>query len=451
VVEDVGFDLVSTHLPRTAAIWLISAAVALTATLVATTTTASADQVRVTHTLFGMHDGSSSKTSPPTSMSYAHVHEGAVRLWDVGVQWREIELTRGHYTWTKLDQLVSQAQAAHAEVTMVVAFTPSFYASDPRQPPRNLAHYRNFVSALMHRYKNFHGSRGIANYQVWNEANVSTYWTGSMRRLAQLSRTLYDVRNRVDRRARVIAPPMVTRLPYQQAWLQQYYRTSLNGTKVWRFYDALALSLYPLPRYGRRLGVPEDGIALLDQVKRRLHSDGIPRSKPIWNTEVNYGLQSGSRGGTRAARISDARQAANIARTYLLNAANGVKRVFWYRYDLAQVAGGGALGNTLLSQPLNPAKATRVARAYVRVQHWMHGRLVGPRGKRPCQRDSRGTYTCVVTDSSGTRRIYWNPFHGATVRLAPGARHLHGLFGGGSRVRGGSRLTVDYRPVMADH
>jgi hypothetical protein len=57
----------------------------------------------------------------------------------------------------------------------------------------------------------------------------------------------------------------------------------------------------------------------------------------------------------------------------------------------------------------------------------------------------------VVTDSSGTRRIYWNPFHRATVRLAPGARHLHGLFGGGSPVRGGSRLTVDYRPVMADH
>ena len=81
----------STHLsPRVAVIWLISAAVALTGTLAATTTAASAEQVHVAHTLFGMHDGSSSKTSPTTSRSFAHLHEGAVRLWDVGVQWREI-------------------------------------------------------------------------------------------------------------------------------------------------------------------------------------------------------------------------------------------------------------------------------------------------------------------------------------------------------------------------
>ena len=61
---------------------------------------------------------------PAVSRSYAQLHEGAVRLWDVGVQWREVESTRGVYTWTRLDQLVSEAQAAHAEVTMVVAMTP---------------------------------------------------------------------------------------------------------------------------------------------------------------------------------------------------------------------------------------------------------------------------------------------------------------------------------------
>jgi hypothetical protein len=57
----------------------------------------------------------------------------------------------------------------------------------------------------------------------------------------------------------------------------------------------------------------------------------------------------------------------------------------------------------------------------------------------------------VVTDASGTRRIYWNPFHQATVRLAPGARQVHGLLGSTRHVAAGSRLIVDYRPVMADH
>src|SRR3954447_6309372 len=165
----------SSSAPRAAGVRLLVTVLALagvlTGTLAATTASASADRVHVSHRLFGMHDGSSSLTSPPRSQSFAHLHEGAVRLWDVGVQWRQVELTQGHYTWTKLDQLVRQAQAAHAEVTMVVAMTPSFYASDPTRPPRDLRHYRRFVSALMHRYKHFNGARGISNYQVWNEAN----------------------------------------------------------------------------------------------------------------------------------------------------------------------------------------------------------------------------------------------------------------------------------------
>ena len=81
----------------------------------------------------------------------------------------------------------------------------------------------------------------------------------------------------------------------------------------------------------------------------------------------------------------------------------------------------------------------------------LHGTLVGPTGKRPCQRDSKGTYTCVVKDASGTRRIYWNPFRRATVKLSAGARQVHGLLGSTRHVAGGSRLTVDYRPVMVDH
>jgi hypothetical protein len=57
----------------------------------------------------------------------------------------------------------------------------------------------------------------------------------------------------------------------------------------------------------------------------------------------------------------------------------------------------------------------------------------------------------VVKDADGKRRIYWNPDRKATVRLAKGARHLQGVRGGVTQVRGGSRITVDYRPVYAFH
>lgn len=403
---------------------------------------ASAANVRVRHTLFGMHDGTGS------SSSFQHLHEGVVRLWDVGVQWQQIETSRGHYSWARLDQLVSQAQAAHAEVTMVVALTPHFYAARPTDPPRNVDRYRAFVRALMKRYRSFHGERGIAAYQVWNEANISTFWTGTAVQLARLTRAMDQVRDHVDPRAKVIAPPMVTRLKYQLDGLSRYYHQRLGGVPVWRYVDAVALSLYPLPTYGRRLGVPEDAIRQLGVAERRLRGAGVPRAKAIWNTEINYGLQSGSRGGTSARRISESRQAANVVRTYLLNAAAGVKRVFWYRYDMHRLPGGGSLSNTLLSALDRPESVTGAGRAYLRAQRWMHGTLLGPRHGRPCRADRHGTHRCVIRDATGRRYVYWNPFHAARVRLPKGVHHLQGVLGAVSTVQPGSTLKVGYKPVM---
>jgi hypothetical protein len=435
----------STHL-RGAFAWLVSAAIALTGAITTAATPAFAD-VRVGHALFGVHDGT------PTSSSYGQIHEGSVRLWDVGTAWSQVETSPGHYDWARLDQLVSAAQARHAEVTMVIALIPSFYSSSPTAPPTTatkykefVAAYRNFAKALMVRYRSFNGHRGISAYQVWNEGNIATFWGGTPAQLAGLTKTLHDVRNANDRGAKVVAPPMVTRLPYQLDNLTKYYRQKVARKAVWRYVDAVALSLYPLARYGKRLGVPEDTIGQLRSVKRLLHRAGVPGSEPLWNTEVNYGLQSG--GGGEAVPISAARQASNVMRTYLLNAANGVRRVFWYRYDWGRQPSGGTLGNTLLTSPDNSAVLTTAGHAYLRAQRWMHGRLLAPRGAAPCPKDRHGTYACAVKDGTGVRYIYWNPFHGAKVRLPSGVHHRETVVGGHSRVRPRSLISVSYAPVM---
>ena len=403
---------------------------------------ASASNVPVRHSLFGMHDGTTASTS------LARLHEGSVRLWDVGVRWNEVERTRGHYDFSRLDQLVTAAQKAHAEVTMVVAMTPKWYSSSPTSPPRTLTPYKNFVRALMKRYHSFHGKRGIDAYQVWNEANIATFWTGTMPRLAALTKAMYDVRNAVDRRAKVLAPGMVTRMNYQLDGLSKYFGQRIGGKPVWRYVDAVALSLYPMPKYGGRAGVPEDSIAQLKRVRKILRHRGVPGSKGIWNTEINYGLQAGSQGGTRTPRIPDARQASYVMRTYLLNAANGVKRVFWYRYDWAPLSTGGNLANTFVTNPTNSGRVTAAGRAYVLAQKWMHGTLIGSAKHPPCPKDRHGTYRCVVKDSRGTRYIYWNPFHGASVRLPKGVHHQQGVLGATSSVKPGSILKVSLKPVM---
>jgi hypothetical protein len=401
---------------------------------------AEANNVRVSHALFGVHDGS--------LISPSKIHPGSVRLWDTGTQWQQIETSPGHYDFTHLDDLVTDAQAHHEKVTMVVAMTPLFYTTRLKatDPPDRISKYVDFVRALMKRYRDFNGKRGISNYQVWNEGNIGTFWTGTPQQLARLTKAMAKVRDNVDPKARVIAPAMVTRLAYEMDGLSNFYKQKVNGVHVWKYVDAVSLSLYPNATYNGRISTPEDSMKLLHQVHRRLNRVGVPKSLPIWNTEINYGMGR----GTAAKKISGARQASNVMRTYLLNAANGVKQVDWYRYDMG-LTGSGTLGNTLLSDPLDHTAVTAGGRAFLLAQQWMHGRLLGSSGHPPCQTDSRGTYTCVVKDSTGKRRIYWNPYRKATVHLASDARHLQTVLGQVSNVRGGSKITVNYRPVMVYH
>jgi hypothetical protein len=78
----------------------------------------------------------------------------------------------------------------------------------------------------------------------------------------------------------------------------------------------------------------------------------------------------------------------------------------------------------------------------------MHGKLLGTAKHPPCRRDKHGTYTCVVRDSSGRRYVYWNPFHGAKVRLPKRVHHVQGVLGATSSVKPRSTLRVTYKPVM---
>src|SRR5260370_592962 len=68
---------------------------------------------------------------------------------------------------------------------------------------RKLPAFKRYLSAVMKHYKNFFGpgKRGIANYQVWNEANISTFWTGTQAQMGQLVRAAWQVRQKVDRGA----------------------------------------------------------------------------------------------------------------------------------------------------------------------------------------------------------------------------------------------------------
>jgi len=397
--------------------------------------------VRVGPAFFGLHDGSLA--------AYGRVGFGSVRLWDTGVTWADIETSPGVYDWHRLDAQVIAAREHGVRPTMVLAMTPSFYGPASSLPPTDLSHFADYVRAVMTRYRDFQGARAIEAYQVWNEGNVPTFWTGTPHQLARLTAVVDRVRDQVDPDAVVVAPPFAVRLASQRRWLAAYDAQRVDGRPVWRYADANALSLYPRAGDGRRTGGPEDAMALLGRVRRLLARDRVPARLPMWATEINYGLVGGP-GGPRAARpISERRQVANVVRTYLLGAARGLDRVFWYRYDWNTVpALGGTLGNTLLTTPGHWDDVSAAGAALDTVQRWMHGRLVGVGGRRPCAKGDRGTYTCVVVYAGGRRTILWNPTRRVRVAVRGAA---YRQLAGGARTRIERRVQsvqVGFDPVL---
>jgi polysaccharide biosynthesis protein PslG len=394
-------------------------------------------RIHVSSSFFGIHDGSMA--------AYGRVPFGSVRLWDAGVTWSYLETSPGTYDWSRLDSLVSAAQAHHVKVTLVLAMTPPFYATSRTLPPTDPDAYARFVRAVMTRYRTFNGRRGIESYQVWNEGNISTFWTGTPQQLAQLTEIVDHVRDEVDPRATVVAPSFAVTMPYQRRWMTDYQSQVVDGHPVWQHYDVNALSLYPEPRTGERAAGPEDAMALLHRSQNRLASAGVPHRKQLWISEVNYGLRGGPDGPQPAYHLAQRRQVANVLRTYLLAAANGVSRVFWYRYDWHRLLGGGTLGNTLLSDPNDSARVWAPGRALRLAQHWLRGHLLSTNGRRPCARMRSGTYQCTIIYRRVVHNIYWNPHRKVRIQL-PGARVR-------SRSRAGRRVAVrtvkvGFRPLI---
>jgi hypothetical protein len=403
------------------AVLALGLAVVLGGALLPPTAAEAASGRHVGRSFFGVHD------SQPVSWPAAPV--GAVRLWDSGVSWRDIETATGVYDFARLDAQIDAARSHHATVLLVLGQTPRLHSRHPglwgsygrgaaSMPTKSS--WMRYVRTVVRRYAGRH-----VDYQVWNEANVAGYWNGSARQMAKLTRWTSRVVAHYDRRARVVAPALATRLTGQRRWLRTFYATRVGDRPVAAYVDVVSLNLYPLPKQG-----PEKSMTLLDASRTMLTRLGV--HKPIWNTEINYGLL----GGGTARNITRAKEAAFVARTLLLNADRNVKRMFWYAWDLQHLA------NTQLTFA-NGTTQTRAGVAYEVVRGW----LLGTR-THGCARDRRGTWTCELRSAQGTKRIYWNPSRRITLHTVHSARLAVDLHGRRTRLHGGEALDVGRAPVM---
>ena len=376
---------------------------------------------------FGMHD------ADPVGDSWPDGPVGSLRVWDAGAVWSQVETAPGSYDFSRLDAIVDTARAHKAQTLIVLGQTPTFHSRKPKKVgaygagaasmPKMRA-WKAYVSAVVERYN----APDVA-FQVWNEANVEGYWNGSYRQMAKLTAAARAVVDSVTPVPTLVAPAMAARTLFQRAGLRLLFAEKVRGVPVADMVDVLSLQLYP-----------EDGeglvrkAALLTESRRILELQGVAADKPVWDTEINYGLQ----GGDAVNPLAPEAQMTNVAMSYLLDAADGVERVYWYAWDLHSIA------NTELVRADN-ATPTDAGGAFDTVHRWLLGSTVDSCGPV----DGADVWVCALTTPRGPAQAYWSPGGSAEVRTAFDATSAETLGETANALPlGGSTLHVGDLPVL---
>lgn len=370
-------------------------------------------------TFWGMH------VTTPVGDDFPDAPIGAINLTTSQAYWYQMETAPGSYDFSHLDDIVATASARHARPMLLLGLSPSFHTAHPESPTArstmpDLGAWRSWVTAVVDRY----GAR--LDYQVWPEPNIPGNWSGTPRQMARLSVIAGDLIHEHAPRALVVAPATALRLEGQRSWMDRFWSTKVGGQPVADSMDVVTVDPFPLQD-----GTPEDSLDLVCQARSILERDGV--ALPVWTNEINYGVPSGGN-ATGVQHYPDSQQAAFLARTYLLDAAAGVDRVYWLGW--ASYAG-------MAVELVRDGAETPAATAFRTVHEWLGT------GPHPECRVLRRVYTCQVTRGDERVTIYWRPRGSSFVRAPQGITHLESIAGRRRPAGAGDRFRVGPAPVAA--
>ena len=83
----------------------------------------------------------------------------------------------------------------------------------------------------------------IKSYEIWNEANLKTFWNGTPEEMAELTKRAYDIIKKIDPAAQVVSASPSTRLASSFTTFYPAYLKAL-AAKNWPV-DVMAIHTYP--------------------------------------------------------------------------------------------------------------------------------------------------------------------------------------------------------------
>ncbi len=332
---------------------------------------------------FGMHIHGAAANG-----AWPEIPFGAWRLSDAYVVWPDLEPQKGQWRFERLDKYVTSAEEHGVEVLLPLAHSPGWASARPEEPsayrqpgwaaePRNLVDWRAYVRQVARRYKG-----RVRYYEIWNEPNTKTLYSGGIQNLVDLTRVAREEIKAVDPSIVVISPSFV-----EKDGLKKLDQFLAKGGG--RYVDVIGYHFYVIAEK------PEGMLPVIARVRQIMEKHGVG-AKPLWNTETgwlianNHGTIDPTQVGfPRDTPVLTPEQAtAYVARALILSWAAGVNRLYWYAWDnraMGLVEEGGK----------TPKPA---ALAYRQIYRWLRGGTINS-----CRGSRAGIWTCQLTRYSGDR------------------------------------------------
>jgi hypothetical protein len=233
---------------------------------------------------FGLHISKATALSSPQT-PWHDVGQGSTRLWDTGTNWRAIETAKGVFDWAKLDANVALSIANNCHILFTLGQAPNWATGNTSSsqygtaynsiPPTDDQDWVDFIEALVQRLP-----AGSA-YEVWNEPDLTGFYSGSVARLIELHILAYDTIKALDPTAIIVSA-----CPTGSAAYFYSYLPGVVGKT-----DVIGMHTYMYPR------PPEASIQIIKWVRsvarKSGHSGAIWDTEGTWNTFKLAGVTTG--------------------------------------------------------------------------------------------------------------------------------------------------------------
>lgn len=272
----------------------------------------------------------------------------------IPIYWAELEPAEGAYSQSYLKEITNCLDFAHRDGLHVLAVflsTPGWANNRAgiHAPPTDDSTYAAAIGYLARAYP-ASGTSGIDAFEIWNEANSTWFWTGTISQYERLLAAASDA-VRTHSTAEVVLAGT--------AHIDESWDRTILADGYGRYFDVLGVHPYPNQPANTNVPAVFNGSAnapnTLDQLRTDLNRYGYP-DKPIWLTEIGWSTHY----------VAASVQAAALTRMYdyIRNsgcyACSRIKLAFWY--TLLDPNGGFDGGASLLNQNLasKPAYAAMV-------------------------------------------------------------------------------------------